>query len=111
MELALLVPLIIVLLALIVEVALVARIQVEIVGAAREGARVAATTPDPARALAAAREALGRRGPDARISIHRPYVVGEQATVSIELQHHLSLPLLGGLSIPLSGGAVMRVER
>lgn len=110
-ELALLVPIILLLLALLVEVALVARVQIEIVGAAREGARVAATSPDPAQALAATRRALGDGGTDARISVHRPHVVGQQAAVQIGIDHHLGLPLLGGISVPLSARAVMRVER
>lgn len=111
MELALLVPLILVLLGLLVEVAVVARVQLELVGAAREGARVAATTPDPARALEATRQALGERGPEARVSVHRPHVVGQPAEVKIALSHRLRLPLLGGFSVPLSAHAVMRVER
>jgi hypothetical protein len=110
-ELALLVPLILVLLALLVEVAVVARVQIELVGAAREGARVAATTPDPAQALAAARHALGERGSEARVSVHRPHVVGQSAEVKIALAYRIGLPLLGGFAVPLSARAVMRVER
>ena len=110
-ELALLVPLIVVLLALLVEVAVVARIQIEVVGAAREGARVAATSPDPELALAAARAALGSRGAGARVSVRRPHVVGQPAVVTVFLDYRLRLPLLGRFSVPLSGRAVMRVER
>ncbi len=111
MELALLVPLIVVLLALLVEVAVVTRVQIEVVGAAREGARVAATTPDPAQALAAARDALGPRGAGARVSVRRPHVVGQPAVVVVAVEYRLSLPLLGRFSVPLSARAVMRVER
>jgi hypothetical protein len=110
-ELALLVPLILLLLAFLVEVAVVARVQIEMAGAAREGARVAATAPDPTQALQAAREALGGRGSDARVSVHRPHVVGQPAEVKIVLVHRVGLPLLGGFTVPLSARAVMQVER
>jgi Flp pilus assembly protein TadG len=110
-ELALLVPLILVLLALIVEVAVISRLQIEVVGAAREGARVAATAPDPARALAAVRDALGERGADARVAVKRPHVVGQPAEVKVSVLHRIGLPLLGEVSVPLSATAVMRVER
>lgn len=110
-ELALLVPVIVLLLMMIVEVALAARLQIELVAAAREGARVAATTPDPAAAVAAVGSALGERGDDARISVHRPHVVGANARVSVHLDHFVRLPLLGRPGVPLSATAVMRVER
>ncbi len=111
MELALLVPLIILLVLVMVEVALAARLQIEIVAAAREGARVAATTPDPAAAAAAVDRALGRRAADARINVHRPHVVGAEARVTVSLRHRIDFPLLGGPTLPLEASAVMRVEQ
>ena len=110
-ELALLLPVLALLLVMIVEVALAARLQIELVSAAREGARVAATTPDPAAALAAVDRALGGRAGDARINVHRPHVVGADARVTIRLAHSVRLPLIGGPTVPLSATAVMRVER
>jgi hypothetical protein len=110
-ELALLVPLILLLLVLIAEVAVVARLQIEVVGAAREGVRTAATTPDPARAVASAQHALGERGREARVSVHRPHVVGQSAKVTVSLVHSVRIPLLGEVSVPLSATAAMRVER
>lgn len=110
-ELALLVPLILLLLVVIIEVAVIARLQIEVVGAAREGARVAATSPDPAMALAAVRGALGDRGADARVAVKRPHVVGQPAEVSVSIEHRIGLPLLGDLAVPLAATAVMRVER
>jgi hypothetical protein len=100
-----------VLVLLIVEVSLAARLQIEATAAAREGARVAATTPDPAAAVAAVRTALGEKGAEARINVHRPHIVGRNARVEVTLWHHLDLPLLRGPSIPLSASAVMRVEQ
>lgn len=110
-ELALLVPIVILTLLLVVEVAVVGRLQIEMIAAAREGARVAATSPDPAQALAATTAALGSAGDDARINVHRPHVVGEEARVTVSLGHRLRLPLLDHVAIPLSATAVMRVER
>ena len=110
-ELALLFPFLILILALIVEVGIASRLQIEMVAAAREGARVAATSPDPARALAATSSALGLHGSDARINVHRPHVVGAPARVTVTLAHRLRLPLLDQITIPLSATAVMRVER
>ena len=110
-ELALLVPLVLVLLLVVVEVATTARVQIELVAAAREGVRVAAVNPDPARALAAARDALGRNGEDVRIRVHRPHIVGRSAEVTVTLERRVGLPLLGRFSVPLRARAVMRVER
>lgn len=110
-ELALLVPLVLVLLLVVVEVSAAARTQIELVAAAREGVRVAAVDPDPARALAAAQNALGDSGGDARIRVHRPHIVGRSAEVTVTLERHIALPLLGGFSVPLRARAVMRVER
>lgn len=110
-ELALLVPLVLVLLIVIVEVAVVARYQIELVAAAREGARVAATSPDPADAIDAVRTAIGERGNEARIGVHRPHVVGRKAAVDIALSYEIRVPLLGSFRVPLAARAVMAVER
>ena len=110
-ELALLVPLILLLAAMVIEAAVVARTQIELVAAAREGVRVAATTPDPAVALEAVKRVLGSRGDEARVNVHRPHVVGAEARVSISLPFRVDLPLLGGPTIPLSASAAMRVEQ
>ncbi len=110
-ELALLVPLVLVLLLAVVEVAAAARTQIELIAAAREGVRVAAVNPDPARALAAAQAVLGERGDDARIRVHRPHIVGRSAEVTVTYERRSTLPFLGRFSVPLRARAVMRVER
>jgi len=110
-EFALLVPLLILVMGLIVEVAVAGRLQIEVVAAAREGARVAATTPDPAAALAAVTDALGPRGDDAKVTVHRPHVVGAEASVTVSLEHRVSLLPFEWISVPLSATSVMRVER
>ncbi len=110
-EFALVVPLVILVLLAAVEVALVARTQLEVVNAAREGAREAATSPDPARAVAAARAALGPRGRDARVTVRRPDVVGEKAVVVVRVPHRVAAPVFGGRAVELAARATMRVER
>jgi len=110
-EFALVVPLVIVALFAVVEVALVARTQLELTNAAREGAREAATVPDPARAVDAVRAALGPRGREAVVSVRRPHVVGRRAEVTIRLRHVLAAPLFGGFAVELRARSVMRVER
>ncbi len=104
-------PLIVVLLFAVAEVAVVARTQLELVNAAREGARVAAVSPEPADAVAATQQALGEIADDVRISVVRPHVVGESASVSITFRHPLVPFLFGGTSVDLRSSAAMRVEQ
>lgn len=110
-EFALVVPLVLALLFAVVEVALVARSQLLVISAAREGAREAAASPDPAAAAAAARAVLGARGDDARVSVRRPAVVGQSARVRVTLPYRVAAPIFGGIGVQLSGSAAMRVER
>jgi hypothetical protein len=110
-EFALVVPLVLVLLLGLVEVALVARTQLEVVNAAREGAREAAASPDPADAARAARAALGESGSSARVSVRRPDAVGSLAEVRVMLPYRVAGPLFGGVGVEVKGRAVMRVER
>ncbi len=110
-EFALLVPVLLLAVLATVEVAVVARTQLEVVNAAREGARQAATSPDPARAVRAARAALGPRGADARVSVSRPHTVGAMAAVVVAIRHRVAAPMFGGFAIELTGRSVMRVER
>lgn len=110
-ELALLLPLVLVLVLAVVEVAVVARTQIELINSAREGARAAAVSPDPADAVAAVEAALGPAGAKARISVTRPQVVGESARVTVALHHRLASFVFGGTSVELTAKAAMRVER
>jgi hypothetical protein len=109
---ALTIPTLILVLLAMMEVLVVARLQLELVAAAREGARVAATVPDPSRAVMATQEALD---PDLAsrvgVQVSRPSVVGRPATVRVSLRHRLVTPLLRWVEVELSGRAVMRVER
>ena len=111
-EFFLVVPLLIVVLAAGIQVISVARARIELQGAVREGARVAATTPDPARAVEAVRSALSPEDRDrVRISVSRPGVVGRPARVSATYRHVLPVPLLPDFRVTISANAVMAVER
>lgn len=110
-ELALVLPLVLVVMLGIVEVAVVARSEIQLLHAAREGAREAAASPDTRRASAAVRSALGPAGGRARISVTRPSSVGDKATVTVSLKHTIAAPLFGGFSLDLRAQSTMRVER
>lgn len=111
-EFFLVVPLLVAVLAAGIQVISVARTRIELLGAVREGARVAATTPDPAKAVDAVRDALSPSDRDrVRVSVSRPSVVGRPARVSATLRHVLGLPFLNDLSVSVSASASMRVER
>ncbi len=110
-EFALVIPLVLALVLGLVEVALVARTQLEVVNAAREGAREAAASPDPADAVRAARAALGGTGGSARISVRRPDVVGQRAEVRVVLPYRVAAPLFGGFAVEVTARSAMRVER
>lgn len=111
-EFALVLPLLLLVLLASVEVVVVARIQLQIGHAAREGAREAATTPDLERAIAAAKRTLdSNTASRIRVSIDRQAHVGGIARVTVSLSHAVASPLFGGVSVPLTSSAVMRVER
>ncbi len=110
-EFALVLPLVLILLLGIVEVAVVARSELQLVHAAREGAREAAASPDTRRSVAAVRAALGNAGHAVRISVRRPAHIGDKATVKVSLTHTVVAPLFGGFSVELKAQSTMRVER
>ena len=109
-EFALVLPLVLLVLLAVTQVAVVARTQLEVASAAREGVRRAATAPDPADAVAVVRRVLSPElGDRARVQVRRPHVVGRQAEVIVIVP--LRLTALGGLKIEVRSKAVMRVER
>ena len=112
MEFALVLPLVLVVLLGAVEVAVVARAQLEVSQAAREGAREAAANPDPAAAVGAVRRFLGDGlGTQARVSVSRDHVVGGRAEVVVQVPYQVAAPLFGGFTVHLEGRCTMRVER
>ena len=111
-EFFLVLPMVILVLVAGLETISVSRARLELAGAVREGARVAATTPDPAQAVAAVQAALPAEARDrVRVSVSRPSVVGEHARVTARMHHALRAPLLSAVEVELSASAVMRVER
>lgn len=110
-EWALVLPAVLLVVAALAEVTLVARTQIEVIAAAREGVRVAATTPNTDAAVARARAALR---PDlasgAVVTVLRPAAVGSEAVVDVSVVHRLGQPVFGGVEIEVVGRAVMRVE-
>ncbi len=112
MEFFLVLPMVVLVLVAGMQVIGVARARIELVGAVREGARVAATTPDPAKAVQAVQSALPPTVRDrVRISVSRPSVVGAPARVSARLRHLLGIPFPGNFGVDLTASAVMLVER
>lgn len=110
-ETALVVPVVLLVLLACFELASLALTRIELVAAAREGARVAATVADPSRAVAAARAALGEPlNASASVSVRRPQVSGRQAVVIVEARRRLRTPLLHSIAVPLVARAVMVVE-
>lgn len=111
-EFFLVLPLLILVLVAGIQVISLARARVELLGAVREGARVAATTPDPARAVDAVRDALDASVRDrVRISVSRPGVVGRPATVTARLRHVFGAPFPADFGIDVNASASMLVER
>lgn len=110
-EFALVLPLLLVLLLAIGELAVVARTELQLIQAAREGARQAATSPDTRRAATAVRTALGSVGDRARVSVSRPTGIGEPATVRVRLTHRVAAPIFGGFAVTLAASTTMRTER
>lgn len=111
-EFFLIVPLVIAVLGAGLLVASAARARIELLGAVREGARVAATTPDPSRAVEAVRDALSPTMRDrARVSVSRPSVVGRPARVTARFRQRVDVPLLRVFSFDVSASASMLVER
>lgn len=112
MEFALVVPLVVLVLLAAVEVAVVARAQMQVSQAAREGAREAAAVPDPAQAVAVVRAFLGEEASArTRISVSRDHRVGGRAEVTVTMHHRLLGGVFGGLEVTLEARSSMRVER
>lgn len=108
MELALTLPLVLAMLMLLFQVVLVGRDEILVVHAARDAAREASVTHDPARVASAA----SRNLPGAAVRVVHRGPVGDPVEVTITYVSHTRLPLIGALipDITLHGRSVMRVE-
>lgn len=110
-EAVLVVPVVLLVVLAVFELVALGVTKLELTAAAREGARVAATVPDPGRAVAAVRETLSEPlRTRALVSVARPTVVGRPAEVTVSVSRPLRSPLLDAVVVPLSARAVMAVE-
>jgi hypothetical protein len=111
-ETALVLPVLLVVVLAAFEVFTLASLRIDLVAAAREGARVAATVPDVEEPVRVVHETLGEElAQRVRVNVRRPSVVGRQAVVTVSINQPLRTPLLDRLSIRLQASAAMRVER
>ncbi len=108
-ELALVLPVLVLFLLALVQTAVVARDAVVVQDAARAAVREASVGASDGRVRDAARRALG----DAKVEIHRAGGVGEPVEVQVTYREHTDLPLVGPLfpDVTLRAKATMRAER
>ena len=110
-ELVLVLPVVVLALLLVLQVGLIARAQVLVIDAAREGARAAAVEGTAAAAVAAASRTPGLR--EDRLEIDATVgPVGGDARVSVRYRAPTDVPLVGPLLADpvLTATVVMRVE-
>lgn len=112
-ELALCLPILVILVAALFEIGMLATDRVRLVHAAREAARVAVVEHDPQPAIEAARagglhdlDVVISPGPESRVQ-------GSPLTVRLSYRPQGRVPLLGALfqKLELESRAVMRIER
>jgi Flp pilus assembly protein TadG len=111
-ELALTIPLVVVLLLAIVQVGLVVRDQILVVHASREAARAAAVDPDPE---AARRAAIGSSALDPHrlhIDVTNRGAPGSTLSVAVRYSSPTEVPLIGALlpDVGLRAVTSLRVE-
>ena len=110
-EAALVIPVILLVGLAVFEAVALTAVELQVVAAARDGVRVAATTPDVSRAVEAVRHSLPAAVAErARVAVDRPSTAGRPATVRVEVGVPLVTPLLSGLRVPLGWTATMLVE-
>jgi Flp pilus assembly protein TadG len=108
-EFALVLPILVLALMAVLQVALVVRDHVAVVNAAREAARQASVDSDPSAAQWAARRSL----PHSHAEVGPRPSIGEPITVRVTYRSHTDLPLVGALfPDPLLESEIeMRVEK
>ncbi len=111
-ELALLLPVIVVLLLVILQIGLIARDVVLVTHAAREAARAAAVDSGPGAARAAAEEAGGLQGDRLTVRATGRGEAGSRVRVRITYRAPTEVPIVGALigDRTLRAEATMRVE-
>lgn len=114
MELALLLPVVLLLLLAILQLGLLARDVVLVTHAAREGARAAATDPRPsvARAAALASSGLDPTRVEVTVAVTGTGTTGRRVQVEVAYRVPTSVPLVGRLAADrtIRTIATMRVE-
>jgi hypothetical protein len=112
-ELALALPFLGLLLLAVLQAALVARDQVLVVHAAREGARQAAVDPSPGAARAGAEAAGPLAGGRLDVEARGRGRPGSRVRVTVRYRAPTDVPLVGPLvgDVAVSARAAMRVER
>jgi Flp pilus assembly protein TadG len=111
-ELALLLPLLVLLLLVILQIGLVGRDVVLVTHASREAARAAAIDPDPGAALEAARAAGGLDPERMTVQVGGRRDTGSRVEVTVTYRAATDVPLIGGLlgDHTIRGSTTMRVE-
>lgn len=109
-EFALVLPLALILILGLLQVGVLARDQIMLLGAAREGVREAITTPDHGRITAAAGNAAP--GLQLNVQIARGTQRGEPARVDVDAPP-VQLPVVGRIvaGMTLKASATMRIEK
>jgi Flp pilus assembly protein TadG len=111
-ELALLLPLLVVLLLVILQIGVLGRDVVLVTHASREAARAAATDPDPGAAAAAARSASGLDPARMTVTIAGRGGTGSHVSVTVTYRAGTDVPLIGDLlgDRTIRSSTTMRVE-
>ena len=111
-ELALALPVVVIALLMVIQVGLVARTQILVVHAAREGARAASVDPRIGAAAKAARSTPGLRAVALRVSTTGRGVPGGSVRVTVRYNARTDVPLVGRLlgDVELESTVAMRVE-
>ena len=111
-EVALALPVVVLALLLVIQVALVGRAQVLVTNAAREGARAAAVDPDPGAARAAASTAPGLDPSRVSVEVSPRGDIGSNVTVTVSYRMPTEVALVGPLvgEPTLEATVTMRVE-
>lgn len=112
-ELALVLPVIVMLLAVVAQVGLVVRDAVLVANASREAARAAAVDPDPGAAIDRARASSGLDPGRLAVDLSGRAGRGSLVTATVRYRAHIWVPLVGLVldGVDLSSSTTMRVER
>lgn len=111
-ELALLLPVVVLLLLAVLQVGLLARDVVLVTHASREAARAAATDPEPGAARAAANASSGLDPDRLDVTVSGRGAAGSRVRVEVTYQAQTGVPLIGALlgDRTIRSTATMRVE-